>query len=641
MILMLSVATLFGQSPVFEEELKAAAKAERLGQYDQAAIHYERCLSGAKPSRTAPSALAHVRTRLAKAYFLLHRYRESLEALAPLTSKSPRSDRVPAQAWLVEGLDYLALNQPQEAVSSLRRALAGNPSSGTARLALGDALARTGQWEEGVQRYEEQTRRTPSVVDAWYKLGLAFAELARQVARRFAQDHAESIVGQQLLAEESLSKGDYWGAARTLFPLLRRASSQPELRADLGIALMELGYVQAAAKEFEDELAWNPESPAAMFGLAEVAGLLGDWKRALAQLDQLVRNHPGELARRLESAPSMPLRQAWLEHRIGLPASFRASYTGHLWEIWLAGSAAKTEPPPTMRGSCSDPSPDAMSTPGLWLSTACYERLRSRLRARKDLSLGERMKLAEADFRLGHYQSARRNSQRVLASDSGNEWGIYWLSKSYAALADECFVKIASLNPESVRVHQMLARHYADRYNFARAKAEYKSALSSDPDLPDLHLQLGTVYWQGGEWQEAEEELQKTLELSPGSAVAQYELGDTYVQQRRWQLGVDHLRKALGERSVALKARLDLAKCEAELGQTGQALEDLKAVASQDRDGEIHYRLATLYRKLGDMAQARAALATSEKLRAASLQVNREQLEALEREREAIQQFDH
>src|SRR5438105_4190773 len=120
-------------------------------EYEIAIVRYKEFLSN--PPRDTPlSTLAKVRTDLATAYFMLHRYAESLEVLKTVIDKkgngsNHRSESAEAQAWLVRGLDYLELDQPREATASLRRAVATNSSSGTARLALGDALARTGQLE--------------------------------------------------------------------------------------------------------------------------------------------------------------------------------------------------------------------------------------------------------------------------------------------------------------------------------------------------------------------------------------------------------------------------------------------------------------------------------------------------------------
>ena len=50
----------------------------------------------------------------------------------------------------------------------------------------------------------------------------------------------------------------------------------------------------------------------------------------------------------------------------------------------------------------------------------------------------------------------------------------------------------------------------------------------------------------------------------------------------------------------------------------------------KDRDGEIHYRLATLHRKLGEKDRAQEALATFKRLQNASPKVDRRELEALD-----------
>jgi tetratricopeptide (TPR) repeat protein len=635
----LGVPFLFGQTSDVQNELRAAAAAEQSGRYEEAATLYQRLLSGTDSSKTDASISVHVRTRLATVYFLLHRYRESLEAVAPLTSKNSGNARLPAQAWLVEGLDQLELGQLPQAITSLRQALALNPDSGTSRLALGDALARSGHMERAAREYEEQTRRTPSLPDAWYKLGLAYAQLATQLTQDFARKLPESIVGQQLAAEDRLDKGDYLGAAAALFRLLRQAPSQPQVHADLGATLLNLGYPKAAQDQFHQELSHNPHCPLARLGLAETAALRNDWEEAISDIELLARLHPHELARLLELSPPAPLLDAWTKGRVRLPQRFAGSPAGLLWQAWLSDSVSRpTSAGMEVSGSCSNLPSKAMTTPGLWLPEACYQRLRNQLRTKKATTPEERIKLAEAEFRLGHYQMARREAQRVLESKPRDEWGIFWLSQSNGELAEDCFAKVASLNPESARVHQMLGQYYASHHNFPRAKTEFLAAIRLAPELPDLHLSLGTVYREGGEWPEAEKELLRTLELAPGSALAHYELGDTYVQQRHWEPALDHLRRALDDPAVAVRARLDLAKAEAEMGQTHEAVEELLPVLKEDKDGEIHYRLADLYRKLGEGTRAQEALATFKRMRDASLQADRAELQTLEKERERAEE---
>ena len=629
--LLVAAPVLFGQATGGNAALQAAAAAERSDHYQEAAALYQQFLSRTDDSSADPSTLVHARTRLATAYFLLHRYRESLEAVAPLTSNHPRYAGVPAQAWLVDGLDRLELGQLSQAIASLERTLALNPASGTARLALGDALERSGRLEEAAREYEEQTRATP-VPDAWYKLGLAYGRLAAQVSEDFTQKFPASAVGQQLAAENLLATGDDQGAAGVLLRLLRQVPTQPQGHADFGAALLELGYTRAAEDQFREELSQDPDCPLARLGLAETASLRGDWEGAVSIVEQAARSNARELARLLELPPPGPLRDAWRQGKVQLPPRLSESPAGKLWKSWLGNSDSLSVPARADAGHpCSSPSSKATSTPGLWLAQACYQQLRVSLRSKKALSLEERIKLAEAEFRLGGYQATRRQAKQVLESNPRNEWGFYWLSKSYDELAQFCFSKVAALNPDSARVHQMLGDYYARRHNLPHAKAEYVAAIQLAPDLPDLHLGLGTVCWADAEWTEAEKELERTLELAPASAVAHYELGNAYVQERRWQSAIDHLRRIVDDPAVGVKARLDLATAEAEMGQVRRAIEELLPVAEKDQDGEIHYRLATLYHKLGEKDRAQEALATFKRLQNASPKVDRRELEALDR----------
>ena len=222
----------------------------------------------------------------------------------------------------------------------------------------------------------------------------------------------------------------------------------------------------------------------------------------------------------------------------------------------------------------------------------------------------------------------------MLESNPRNQWAIFWLSQASGALAQECFSKVASLNPDSARLHELLAHYFATRRQFARAKTEYLAAIQKAPELSDLHLGLGTLYLHDGELPEAEKELQRTIELAPESALAHYELGHIYAHGQRWDLAVPQLRRAVSDPAVAVKARLDLAKALAETDRTREAVEELLPALPDDKDGEAHYRLAGLYRKLGDNTRAEETLNAFKRLRDASIQANRGELEALQNERE-------
>jgi tetratricopeptide (TPR) repeat protein len=629
-----------GQSSA-ENQPNLASDDTQNQQYEAAVSQYGHLLASA-PQTTPPSALFGIRTQLATALFMLHRYEDSLHALEPIipshsnslsnspSKAPPKLAHIPPQAWVVQGLDYLELNRVPEAARSLRQALAVNPNSGTARLALGDALARSGRLHEALRQYQEQVRRAPTLSDPWYKLGLAHSALASQLPSDAGERFRDSEVGQQLAAEKLLATGSNLDAARVLSRLLRQAPAPVQLHADLGAALLGLGHAKSAENHFRQELSLDPDCPLARLGLAETAALRGDWDEVLVELEQLDNMHPHETTLLLDSPPAGVVRQAWTEGKMQATPSFARSREGAIWKAWLSGSDPVQASGKGEMAACKNASPKAMATVGLWLPEACYQLLRKRLRAKKSLSRAEKIKLAEAEFRLGDYEAARRAAENVLQSDPQQLWGTYWLSKAHSALATSCFVKVGTLNPDSPRVRQMLAKHYAGWGDYSKAKTEYLAAIRLVPDLPDLHLGLATVYWHTAEWSQAQTELKRTLELAPGSALARYELGNTYIQQRQWESAVPQLRQVLADSSLAFRARLDLSKAESELGQTRQALEDLLPIAPQDKDGEVHYRIAQLYRKLGDSTHAQEALEIFKQLHAASEQASDSELDLAE-----------
>jgi tetratricopeptide (TPR) repeat protein len=583
----------------------------------------------ASPQTSKPQ-LVHARIQLATAYLMLHCYRDSLDTLQMLHLGN-RADE-PAQAWTVKGLDELELNYVEDAVLSLRRAVRLNPASPTARLALGDALARSDHMQDAARVYEEQTRLTPNLSDAWYKLGLAHAEISASLGHAPVRQ-AEEKLSAQLDAEELLAKGDNLNAARTLLRVQRTSSDQPEIHADLGTALLALGYARAADDQFHQELVKNPESPSAWLGIAQAAALAGRWDAVAKAVDRLAQSNPLELTRLLQFPPSGMVQDAWKNDTPHPPESFSASAVGNLWRNWVGGaevariSTAEGRPPRPTR--CSQ---TATSTPGVWLTQLCYDTLEKQLRRGMELSLNQRRKLAEAEFRLGHYHAALHSAMLLHAADAHGGWSIYWLRRAHAAIAEECFLRVAALNPDSARVHQMLADHYMQLTDYPRAHSEYQNAIRLAPDLPELRLGLGRVLSRSGDFKAAESELQKTLQLAPQSDFAHYELGHVYVKQARWGDAILQLRQVRESSSAFLSARLDLAQAEAETEETPAAIRDLASVTQLDRDGEVYFRLASLYRKLGDEPRARDALTMFKHLRASSLDAEKDELGALELE---------
>jgi tetratricopeptide (TPR) repeat protein len=642
---------------------QTAGESQSPEQLTKTADAYEKFLHDHAAENSA-SRIA-VQQRLGAVYFLLHRYRDSLDVLAPVlhaevgsvsaeqkSEKSSSAQSLRAQSWLVTGLDHLELNELAQATSALRRALSIQPDSANARMALGDALARSGQMEEAAQEYEKQTKLTPSLADAWYKLGLTHSEISVKISHEEVRPSEQDII-QQLSGEELLAKGDNLNAARIFLRLSRSTTQQsssnqpssdqfkPEVQAELGAALLALGYVNAAQDHFQQELAKNSQSPLARLGLAQTAAINGDWVQVSERLEHLSQTQPRELMLLLEFPPAGLITQASADGRMHPPESFTESATGSIWKSWLSDSNIVAKVSDGQKMDSAETCVSGQSSEirlGIWLTEKCYSKLLDQLKAKPKLTPNERTKLAEAEFRLGEYDAALHTAAKLRSADPHSGWAVYWLSKSYDALAEQCFLKVGELNPDSARVHQMLAERYLKLSDYPKAKTEFQNAIRLTPDSPDLHLGLGTVLSRSSDWADAVRELRTTLELAPKSAFARYELGHVYVQQSKWQPAIEQLRQVPEDSTVLLSARLDLAKAESETGQTADAVKELLSVAELDHDGELYFRLAGLYRKLGDDARARDAMSTFKQRRAASLQTDTEEVGAMEKEQ--IQQKD-
>ncbi len=633
----------------------ASSESQNSEQLLRTAESYEKFLHEAGDG-TSESAI-EVQEQLGAVYYLLHRYNDSLAVLKPVlraqvnaksSGNSPtdptnhfdssKCRSLQAQSWLVSGLDYLELNQLADATRSLRHAISMQPNSANARLALGDALARSGHMQDAAREYENQTRLTPSLADAWYKLGLAHGEISVETSRQQINPAQRSII-EQLNAEELLAKGDSLGAARTLFRLQRESPSEPEVHAQLGSALLALGYPKAAQSHFQQELIQNPESPLAHLGLVQTSAVENDWPTVTSELEKLSASNRHELLRQLEFPPAGLVIQAWSKGQMNTTQSFTDSPAGAIWTSWLSDSnvvaSISADEKSSATPACTTQASEA--APGIWLTEQCYAALSRQLKSKAKLTAREQIKLTEAEFRMGDYDAALRSAKLLYAAEPHNAWALYWLSKSHDALAEECFLKVAALNPDSARVHQMLAEHYSKLSDYPKAKSEFQQAIRLSPPSPDLHLGLGTVLSRSGDLAQAERELKTTLELSPTSAFAHYELGHLYVQQNQWSQAIEHLRQVPGDSTVLLSARLDLAKAESALGENSKAINDLVSVESLDKDGEVYYRLANLYRTVGDTSRAHDALITFKERRAASLQTDTDELGALEREQELVQ----
>jgi tetratricopeptide (TPR) repeat protein len=289
---------------------------------------------------------------------------------------------------------------------------------------------------------------------------------------------------------------------------------------------------------------------------------------------------------------------------------------------------------------------------------------------------GANLFLGIAEYRLNHYEPAITALNRELKVNGSDAHAWMWLGVAElaadrpeeAAVALDKAAKLAPedvdilyhrghahmlvskasyehmlhVNPDSWRVHQVLAQAASQADRDTDAIAEYQAAIKAAPGQPGLHEELATEYWKSGKLDEAEAEYAQELTIDPHSLLATFKLGSLRVDRGKPQEGKPLIEAALEENHNLPNAYYYLGRSETQLGNDSAAVEDFKrAVAERNTDPEIeqqaYYQLSQIYRRLHQTGEAQAALANFLRLKQ---EASEHQQQVFERKRKMQEQTE-
>jgi tetratricopeptide (TPR) repeat protein len=224
--------------------------------------------------------------------------------------------------------------------------------------------------------------------------------------------------------------------------------------------------------------------------------------------------------------------------------------------------------------------------------------------------------LAQCSYNSGDYQTTFLASGRLVDADSNRPPGLYWRARAGQKLAVYALLRAGSVDPGSYRVHLLLADAQREQQNSKEAEMEYRKALELKPDDPAAHFGLGKMYCDNFEFDKALPELERVLRTNPIDPEASYLMAEVLVYRHQYSDALPHLKAALqGTPSTIPRVHALFSKVYASEDRTAEALTELKQALPADHNGDYHYQLYVLYRKLGDKEAAAAALEESERLR--------------------------
>jgi tetratricopeptide (TPR) repeat protein len=191
---------------------------------------------------------------------------------------------------------------------------------------------------------------------------------------------------------------------------------------------------------------------------------------------------------------------------------------------------------------------------------------------------------------------------QLRKADPENAEVQYAAYRTYADLSGESMLELSLAAPDSAQMHQLLAHEETREGNTNAAIAQYRKAIAIDAHLPGVHYELAEILHTSEDpvvKKEAEQEYRAAVAESPQDEKAICKLGEIAAAKGDLKQTYDDYAKAAALQPADAEAKLGLAKALIEMNEPDKALLLLEASAQlEPTSSAVHYRLATLYKKM-------------------------------------------
>lgn len=191
---------------------------------------------------------------------------------------------------------------------------------------------------------------------------------------------------------------------------------------------------------------------------------------------------------------------------------------------------------------------------------------------------------------------------------------LYHRGRAHMLVSKDSYERMYRADPNSYRVHQVLAQSFVEEDRLDEAVNECKLAISLKEGEPGLHEELGDIFLKQNQLSLAEAEFQNELKIDPESVTAMYKLGLVSLERSKPAVAAELLTEVLRRTPKSADAHYQLGRSEAQLGNIDQAVANFRAAVEVGADGDLettrqsYYQLAQLYRKQQKPDESKAAL---------------------------------
>ncbi len=254
-----------------------------------------------------------------------------------------------------------------------------------------------------------------------------------------------------------------------------------------------------------------------------------------------------------------------------------------------------------------------------------------------------------AEFKQEHFEAAVAALTAALAADPQNVQvltllGLSCYGAKHFAEAAKYLELPTKADPKNIELHRVLAQSCLSAKQYSCALAEFRQILEQDPDSaaahmlsgealdglgrtveaipefeaavkaaprgPNVHFGLGYLYWKQHKYDEAKAAFVNELSIDPAHAQALAYLGDIELKRNQPEKALPLLNKATQLRDDIRIAYVDIGAILSDQKKYPEALAALLRAEKLDpAQPDAHYRLARLYRAMGNSVAAQREFA--------------------------------
>jgi tetratricopeptide (TPR) repeat protein len=198
---------------------------------------------------------------------------------------------------------------------------------------------------------------------------------------------------------------------------------------------------------------------------------------------------------------------------------------------------------------------------------------------------------------------------------------LYHRGRAHMLVSKESYEQMFHADPNSWRVHEVLAQAYLEGDRYDDAIAEYQLAITARPEEPGLHEELGDAYQKRVQLPEAEAAFREELKISPDSTTAMYKLAVVSFEHSEPEAAAKLLSQVLTIEPHYADAEYQLGRADAQLGNLDGAIRNFSAAIADSRQKDTdtvrqtYYELAQVYRRAQRPTESRTALEAFLKLK--------------------------